>query len=567
MNQVSVRSGTVKSGVAVTCSFHIQIAFLLPSWRANAAWSITAIAMRPLPPIALRQFTRGRITLATRGLFSSAKLSIPEIAPKDSPMEDLLDKATLHDAAVRETFTNRRSGSPGNPQRKVINRPGFKSTLETEWPAYVTPRSLLLWTPEERNLKFRFLYLRDLCKCPQCVDPHSKQRLFRTSDIPVNVYARHLKWDGKQLEIHWANDIPGYDKHHISRWSAEYLTKPVINTHDIASLRKSSVRWPGALMQKMQHWVSFEDYMNDDAKFAAAMAHLSRTGLIFVKNVPESREMVEKIATRMGPLRNTFYGSTWDVRTVPEAKNVAYTNQHLGFHMDLMYMNEPPGYQLLHCLENSCEGGESLFADTFRVAMTMRKTHPAYFDALSTFPLGYEYVHEGSIYYNKWPVFELQKGNGRLRRVNYSPPFQSALPWHSFKKRWPNEDPFPFETEYTRALKHFASSLEDKANIFQLKLNAGECVIFANRRIAHARNQFNTSTGSRWLAGAYVDEDALMSRFAVCQRKNPGAWDVAGLEIELHKHTFQDLKGKSDEITERLAKLNRWEATDARNDT
>lgn len=86
--------------------------------------------------------------------------------------------------------------------------------------------------------------------------------------------------------------------------------------------------------------------------------------------------MVEAIAIRIGPLRNTFYGSTFDVRIVLEAKNVVYTNQFLGFHMDLMYMNKPPGYQLLYCLENSCSRGESLFVDTFSAAKVIKDRYP-----------------------------------------------------------------------------------------------------------------------------------------------------------------------------------------------
>lgn len=289
-------------------------------------------------------------------------------------------------------------------------------------------------------------------------------------------------------------------------------------------------------MNKMQHWVSYEDYMNDDVMFTAAMRNLSRLGLIFVKDVPKSREMVEKIATRMGPLRNTFYGSTWDVKSVPEAKNVAYTNQFLGFHMDLMYMNEPPGYQLLHCIENSCDGGESLFADTFRAAHLLKLLWPEEWEALTKRHMGYEYVHEDSIYYNSRPVFELDRGGPALRYVNYSPPFQSALPL-SLK----GEKGAARRALFQRALRRFAWSLQRQKSVFQLKLNPGECVIFANRRVVHARNQFNTMSGSRWLAGAYVDEDAVLSRFAVSRKKDPITWEASDPRKD-HKKYLQEMK-------------------------
>lgn len=389
--------------------------------------------------------------------------------------------------------------------------------------AYLHTENLVLWSAEHGRTTLPLYYLRDLCKCPKCVDPHSKQRSFRTSDIPKDVHPRVVRWDGTHLEVEWANDIAGYERNHTSRWNIKYLRKPILDPHEQTSPNMKPLRWTSNLMNRLQHWVSYEDYMKDDAKFAAAMRNLSRLGLIFVKDIPDSREMVAKIATRMGPLRNTFYGETWDVKTVPQAKNVAYTNQFLGFHMDLMYMNEPPGYQLLHCLENSCDGGESLFADTFRAANIMKNEFPTEYKALSRRHLGYEYNHDEHKYHNTRPVFQLDPKTKELRYVNYSPPFQSALPEHEGKKGSGSQS-YP---DLKRALSHFIKIMEGQHSVFKLKLNPGECVIFNNRRIVHARNKFNTSSGSRWLAGAYVDEDALLSRYAVCGEKDHVSWKAA----------------------------------------
>ncbi|KAJ5618254.1 hypothetical protein N7528_006897 [Penicillium herquei] len=367
------------------------------------------------------------------------------------------------------------------------------------------------------NLSLSHVYLRDLCKCSRCVDPHSKQRSFRLSDIPDDIKPIRTHWDGEYLEITWNKDLIGTEGTHTSRWHYTYLENPSINTHDVSPKSMVPLLWDSSRMQKIQHWINYEDYMTDSDEFIAAMRNLQRTGLIFVKDIPESREMVEKIATRMGPLRNTFYGMTWDVRTVPQAKNVAYTNQFLGFHMDLMYMNEPPGYQLLHCLENSCDGGESLFADAFSVANQMKTNCRREYKLLTKSKIAYEYVHEDQIYYMTRTVFDVNARTGQLRHVNYSPPFQAAVPGQKYQNK--------HYIYLKKALQKFAKLLEEPSNIFELKLNPGECVIFDNRRIVHARRQFNTMTGSRWLAGAYVDTDAVRSRFHICNKKNPGIWN------------------------------------------
>lgn len=358
----------------------------------------------------------------------------------------------------------------------------------------------VIFEPSGKKLFTRsFLYLRDLCHCPTCRDPHSKQRNFRTTQIPNDIKPTEFEVEGRTLRITW-NDG------HKSEWNVNYLVSPIPWT-----LPPQPYIWTRGVMTKRQHWISFEDYMGDDEKFATAMRDLQHLGLIFVKDIPESREMVEKIATRMGPLRDTFYGKTWDVRTVPEATNVAYTSQFLGFHMDLMYMDQPPGYQLLHCLENSCDGGESLFSDTFNAARILKSRNVSDFQNLTNLQLSYEYNHDNAQYFRRRLVFEKEKTTDRLEHVNYSPPFQGPIPQLTDPKA-------------LQSLKKFEEILENEESIFELKLNPGECVIFNNRRVAHARRDFNTATGSRWLAGAYVDSDALRSCFAVNRRKRPKTW-------------------------------------------
>ncbi|KAJ5953094.1 uncharacterized protein N7479_011507 [Penicillium vulpinum] len=396
----------------------------------------------------------------------------------------------------------------------VVQKVGRKESI------WAGKEEMYLHMDKNTTIKLPYTYLRDSCQCVVCKDQHSKQRSFRTSDIPKDIAPSLISWDGKKLSIRWANDSEGSQTAHESTWDRGFLKSPIFNTHrQHRSATSKPIMWGRAQMDKTQHWVSYSDYIADDSKFATAMQQLQRLGLIFVKDIPDSRLMVEAIATRMGPLRNTFYGSTFDVRTVPQARNVAYTNQFLGFHMDLMYMNEPPGYQLLHCLENSCSGGESLFADTFSAAKLMNAQHPKEYNVLREQRLGYEYRHEDHIYYNERPVFEHDSDTGELRHVNYSPPFQSPLPPHDGKGHDAES-----VNKLRDALAKFTSIIDNPKRIFELKLNPGDCVIFDNRRIVHARRQFNASVGSRWLAGAYVDTDALLSRFAVCKHKYSSVW-------------------------------------------
>ena len=468
--------------------------------------------MRPIISAAIRYSARGLRPPSRRFTTAGRLLQTASVQPAPSQGHSIGTNATIK-------------------KPKSFNSGSSKNTKSTPTVS-VQKNSVTLSRGQSKEPKrFSFLQLRDFCKCPKCVDPHSKQRSFRTQDIPAAIAPRSVVCDGKTLDVTWHNDIEGYGSDHVSRWDLDYLAYPVLNPHRKRGREGRQILWTRDKMQDMQHWISYDDYINNDEKFAGTMRNLIRTGLVFVKDIPQSRDMVEKIATRMGPLRNSFYGPTWDVRTVPEAKNVAYTNQFLGFHMDLLYMNEPPGYQLLHCLENSCEGGESLFVDTFQVAFTMRKTSPHLFDLLTKNYLAYEYRHENAIYHNSRPVIQM-KNDKFYRYVNYSPPFQSLLPPVRLED---GSESYSEALAFNTALKQFSDLMEQESRIFQLKLKPGECVLFANRRVAHARSHFNTSSGSRWLAGAYVDEDAVLSSAYVSSRKHPIASDAAEPRVQRYE--------------------------------
>ena len=63
--------------------------------------------------------------------------------------------------------------------------------------------------------------------------------------------------------------------------------------------------------------------------------------------------------------------------------------------------------------------------------------------------------------------------------------------------------------------------LANSRNQFELKLEPGQCVIFENRRVLHSRRPFDTGSGSRWLAGAYLDMDSVLSTFRRVARDQP----------------------------------------------
>ena len=357
------------------------------------------------------------------------------------------------------------------------------------------------------------IWLRDACSCELCVDPSSKQKRFQTSDIPLEIdyLSREVGPDGT-LSVTWSNDIHGFGSNHISTYTKDFLS--LYEKYDGTTKALLSIKptfWDKAMITESVKFVDFSHYMSRDSALHDVLNQLGKYGLVFLCNVPESEKAIEDIAGRIGPLKNTFYGLTWDVKTVPQAKNVAYTNQYLGLHMDLLYTDNPPALQLLHCLKNTCEGGTSLFCDSYRAATQLKEENIKAFDRLLYQKTDFVYNNAGEHYFARRHVIRAPGKNREIRSINWSPPFQG---------------PFILERKgasyfrsYARALKEFAARIEAPENIYEYRLKEGECVIFNNQRVLHARTAFDISSGERWLKGAYLDGDVWRSRHRVLERK------------------------------------------------
>lgn len=361
------------------------------------------------------------------------------------------------------------------------------------------------------------ILLRDACDCVQCVDLSTGQRNFSFTEIPVSINAVLQKIDEDHVShVTWENDVHGFDASHVSTFTAPRVKKLTSAPLSMTQRWTGRPLWNKAAFTQGGCWTDYEDYIGDESSLKSTLSSLHRDGLVFVRNVPSEPSAVANIAERIGPLRNTFYGSTWDVRSLPDAKNVAYTSKYLGFHMDLLYMDKPPEYQLLHCLQNSCTGGESRFVDTFQAAQILADQWPDYADILRGTKLDYVYNNDGHYYNSKRNVFEDRRGSiasgasyatQRMKHVNWSPEFMGT-------PGIPQIGPAPSE-KIIEATRKFAEILEREDLVFQVKMDEGTCVIFENRRVAHARNAFDIQSGKRWLRGAYLDIDTFWSKLNV----------------------------------------------------
>jgi hypothetical protein len=68
-----------------------------------------------------------------------------------------------------------------------------------------------------------------------------------------------------------------------------------------------------------------------------------------------------------------------------------------------------------------------------------------------------------------------------------------------------------------QAARKFNDIIHKKENIHERMMKPGECVLFDNRRVLHARKAFEVADAGkeRWLRGAYLDKDPFVSKLRV----------------------------------------------------
>ncbi|KAF8153015.1 gamma-butyrobetaine hydroxylase [Crassisporium funariophilum] len=375
------------------------------------------------------------------------------------------------------------------------------------------------------DAKFPYIWLRDSCQSVECIHPSSRQKLHRTTDIPFEIAPAEegVKVTSKGIDITW---IDG----HRSTFDHAFLERhaspsKLLEWHFDQHLAEQS--WTNKSVSQLPDLFIPYDKIKTSAGLVDGITQLTKYGLLFVSGVPNQETSNEScelraLAERFGEIRPTFYGLLWDVVTKREGRNIAFTNLELGLHMDLLYFQHPPRYQLLHCLRNQVIGGTSIFVDGLKAARTLRDTHPADFDLLTKTPVAFHYINDGHHLHREHFTIELsppsitsESSVPEVAHVNYSPPFQAPLPLNTPKEFFP-------------ALDRFARLLNDPQNTYEYTLREGDVVLFDNRRVLHARTAFADKPGSekmmegetsRWLKGCYLEADPLVDRVRVLRTK------------------------------------------------
>ena len=233
-----------------------------------------------------------------------------------------------------------------------------------------------------------------------------------------------------------------------------------------------------------------------------------------VKLTPPEPGMVLEVAASFGFVRETNYGALFDVRVQPAPGNLAFTSRAIRPHTDNPYRDPVPTVQLLHCLSTADDGGDTGLVDGFAAAAALRAGDAEAFDVLAGTAVPFRYIDKETELRASQPLIQLSP-RGRIRGVRFNN--RSAGPL-----RLPYAEVAAFYPAYRR----WAQVLAQPERQLNLRLAAGDCLVFDNTRVLHARTAFRMTLGSpgsagssgRHLQGCYADLDGLASTLAVLRR-------------------------------------------------
>ncbi len=372
-----------------------------------------------------------------------------------------------------------------------------------------------LWQPSD----FPASWLRASCQCSSCLDPGSGQRLARIADRPAEVRVGEVTQDPRDdgtVRVTFEPD--GHRGVFALSWlAAAWQPTAAPRTEDAKRL------WSAADFAAGQPQGRWERYLRDPEHRAACLTSLLTDGFVLLRDVPAVPGTVLAVARSMGYVRETNYGLLFDVRAKVDPANLAYTALAIAPHTDNPYRDPVPTVQLLHCLASAAEGGDSGLVDGFAAASTLRAESPSAFATLASTPVTFAYADSTAELRATMPLIGLDPRE-LIREIRFNNRSMQPLPLR------PAAGPAAAAREadaFYGACLAFAEILSRPELMVTFRLDPGDCAVFDNTRVLHARTAF-TAAGNRHLQGCYADLDGVASTLAVIGRRSGPAAGPAG---------------------------------------
>lgn len=366
------------------------------------------------------------------------------------------------------------------------------STIEVR-----TDTLVVTWA-DQSSTSFPTIWLRD--NCPSGLHPQTHERTLDLLALDPCPLLHSAQLNDAHLTL-------AYDDGHVSQMPLGLLDAHRPGRPAIDPARVVPQTWRADLTVAGIPRFAAAQVLQSDAALDSWMHETAQFGLSIIDGLDARIDAGVEVAQRIGFLRQTNFGTTFEVVSQPDPNNLAYTSVSLPLHSDLPNQEVPPGFQFLHCLANQAEGGGSLFADGFALAEDLRSEDPAAFRLLCEVPIPFRF-HDGEYDIQvREPVITLDR-SGEVTEIRYNAHIAGIF-----------DMPAELMPDYYRAYRAFMALTRHPRYRLCFKLEHGEMVVFDNRRILHGRDAFDPSSGFRHLHGCYVDRGEFNSRLRILARR------------------------------------------------
>ena len=379
-------------------------------------------------------------------------------------------------------------------------------------------RQLLIDWQNGQQAAFPYIWLRHAQFMPFMGRPGQKDpREHLLPEDPFDLVIKSAKVNSEELIVDWSHDGS------ITRHELGFLFDSSLVERSRRQRSPQPLLWQKDDAERF-HWFDAIDLERATSRLEL-FAHLRNYGISLVKDLPTEAGTLEVVAEHFGPVRQTHFGSLFDIRSRPQDK--LGTGQSIGAtasnsqspHTDEGWRHGPPGINLFHCLKSHPEGGgQSIFVDGIGAAEALGESDPEAFELLSTVPLMFVAERNPQERFRSRGRAIALDHEGRIRGIRMADRTLPAL-----------DLPIDLIEPVYRAIGKFYQLLLAPERIFERRLNPGEMVVFDNHRVLHGRRAFDPAAGERWLQQLSVDREEFQSQFRLLAeaegRDDLSQWD------------------------------------------
>jgi gamma-butyrobetaine dioxygenase len=350
------------------------------------------------------------------------------------------------------------------------------------------------------------IWLRVNCPCSRCRDLRTGERLVTITDLPQDVWVTTARQAGDRVEVEFGPDG------HRGVFDVGWLGQFTGEGHDVGTFGGEDQRtedakrlWSADDIAPAFPSGSWPLFQSEAAHRQACLSAVLRDGFVVLRDVPAEPGSVLTVAESMGFVRQTSIGPVVDVQIGALPPGQAFTARPLTPRTHQVFRDPLPTVELVHCLDNASEGGESILVDGFHAAAALRDKDRAAFAVLASSGVTFAYSGAMGEYRATRPVIGVDP-RGRIREIRLDLSYMQP-------PRMPPAEIVGFYAAY----RAFAEVLRWPGQPLTFMLRPGDCLIYDNTRILVGRTGI-VGAGKRHMQVCWTDLDVLSSTLAMMGR-------------------------------------------------